>query len=455
MLPFLVERRRRNIAKREISLGDSGVMLRVPVKLTTSRPWHWFRKEMDENELRLITPSKQSSKISFSSDASGDPSSQLLDIDDEDSLRPRGHYTTSMFDLAFYRRPRKFFRLPNALTAVVFMLAGAMIYEIVAAPTADRFDVDFARFWQDRFSSRGSATYPVEFFGNVLPVPCHSHNDYWRQTPLFAALGSGCVSIEADVWLKNGNLYVGHTENSLRENMTLQSMYIEPLTRVLETINAPQLLSQNPSQPMGVFYNDPAQALTLLVDFKTPSGEAWPLLLEQLRPLRDAGWLAHWNGTARIHRPIIIVASGSVDFETLVANHTYRDVFYDAPLDALEDDSDWQGDIDDDTVTNDGTPGSSRYFKYNPSNCHFASAKLSKAIGPVLFSNLSPEQLITVGRQIRNARERHLIPRYWGTPRWPRGLRDAIWASLVKEEVGLLNVDDLRAMRKGDWGIWP
>lgn len=277
----------------------------------------------------------------------------------------------------------------------------------------------------------------------------------WRQTPLFAALGSGCVSIEADIWLKNGDLFVGHTEHSLREDATLQSMYIEPLTRVLEVINSPLLPSQHASHPIGVFYNDPAQALTLLVDFKTPSREACPLLLEQLRPLREAGWLTHWNGTARVHRPIVIVASGLVDFETLIANTTYRDVFYDAPLDALEDESDWQGVTDDDTGPNSDTPGSGRYFKYNPSNCHFASAKLSKAIGSVIFSTLSPEQLDMVARQVRNARERGLIPRYWGTPRWPRGLRDAIWASLVKEEVGLLNVDDLRAMRKDHWGIWP
>ena len=38
----------------------------------------------------------------------------------------------------------------------------------------------------------------------------HSHNDYWRDTPLYTALANGVQSIEADVWLnpKDGKLYV-------------------------------------------------------------------------------------------------------------------------------------------------------------------------------------------------------------------------------------------------------
>ncbi|KAL1867138.1 hypothetical protein VTK73DRAFT_4332 [Phialemonium thermophilum] len=317
-------------------------------------------------------------------------------------------------------------------------------------PAADSFDVYFGQIWQDRFSLSSTAIYPVEFFGSVMPVPCHSHNDYWRRTPLFAALGSGCVSIEADVWLEDGDLLVGHTRHTLRGNATLRNMYIDPLARILRVINTPRSSSHaTPVEPLGVFYNDPAQTLTLLVDFKTPSAETLPVLLAQLQPLRDAGWLTHWNGTERITRPITVVASGSVDFDALVANRTYRDVFYDAPLEALEDDSDGHLSPDD-----DGRPETLYDFKYNPSNSYFASVSLSKAVGPVLFSKLSPAQLQKVKRQIASARERHLIPRYWGTPRWPRGLRDAIWAELVQEETGLLNVDDLRAMRKGNWGMW-
>jgi hypothetical protein len=42
----------------------------------------------------------------------------------------------------------------------------------------------------------------------------HSHNDYWREVPLYTALSHGVTSIEADVWLnpKDGRLYVGSSE---------------------------------------------------------------------------------------------------------------------------------------------------------------------------------------------------------------------------------------------------
>lgn len=70
----------------------------------------------------------------------------------------------------------------------------------------------------------------------VLPIPCHSHNDYWRKPPLFAALRTGCTSIEADVWyLDDGEgLYVGHRKHSLNAKKTLKSLYIDPLVSLLE-----------------------------------------------------------------------------------------------------------------------------------------------------------------------------------------------------------------------------
>ena len=41
----------------------------------------------------------------------------------------------------------------------------------------------------------------------------HSHNDYWRDVPLYSALANGVRSIEADVWLnpKDQKLYVSQT----------------------------------------------------------------------------------------------------------------------------------------------------------------------------------------------------------------------------------------------------
>ncbi|KAJ9130066.1 PLC-like phosphodiesterase, TIM beta/alpha-barrel domain [Pleurostoma richardsiae] len=376
---------------------------------------------------------------------------ELLGRDDRE-LAPAALQHTRWKTLYPPCKPRS---LQKLVVALLFINLGALAYVTLAAvsssaPPTDAFDITFARFWRNGLSVHDSERYPADFFGNVMPIPCHSHNDYLRRTPLFAALGSGCVSIEADVWPGKADLYVAHTRSGIRQVMTLRNMYIDPLAAILEFMNSPSMPEQNTGRPLGIFYNNPVQSLTLLVDFKTPDADIFTLLYDQLQPLREKGWLTHWNGTDRVARPITVVASGSVDFGLLIANHSYRDIFYDAPLDALNDESDGRfdsaGRLPDVTV---------QRFKYNPSNSHLASVKFSRAIGPLWGGRLSDEQMETLRRQIHDARERQLIPRYWGTPRWPRSLRSAIWALLVQEGIGLLNVDDLWAARKGQWGSWP
>lgn len=43
---------------------------------------------------------------------------------------------------------------------------------------------------------------------NMIQQQIHSHNDYWRAKPFWTALSNGVISVEADVWLYNGTLYV-------------------------------------------------------------------------------------------------------------------------------------------------------------------------------------------------------------------------------------------------------
>ncbi|MGE3175036.1 MAG: phosphatidylinositol-specific phospholipase C/glycerophosphodiester phosphodiesterase family protein [Planctomycetota bacterium] len=68
------------------------------------------------------------------------------------------------------------------------------------------------------------------------PAPCadpalrlHGHNDYLQPVPLRSALELGLGSIEADVFLEDGELRVGHDRWMLRPGRTLRSMYLEPL----------------------------------------------------------------------------------------------------------------------------------------------------------------------------------------------------------------------------------
>ena len=62
------------------------------------------------------------------------------------------------------------------------------------------------------------------------PLPqAHSHNDYYRPRPLQDALDQGFASVEADVFLVDGELLVGHDKRELKPDRTLEALYVKPL----------------------------------------------------------------------------------------------------------------------------------------------------------------------------------------------------------------------------------
>ncbi|KZF23916.1 hypothetical protein L228DRAFT_208682 [Xylona heveae TC161] len=275
----------------------------------------------------------------------------------------------------------------------------------------------------------------------VIPVACHSHNDYWRRVPLHSALAAGCTSIEADVWLSGNELLVGHLPLTLTQDQSLRSLYLDPLLKMLEDHNPRSVnlsLDDNADRNdvAGVFANDPSQSLVLLVDFKADGEHLWPRLVENLKPLREAGYLTHFNGSSVIQRPITVVVSGDAPFHRLFGQITYRDIFFDTPLD---------------DISAHCSQRSADKLPYTPSNSYYASVNFYKAIGHLNFNRFSQSQLSKLRCQINAAHERGLKVRYWGTPSWPRGLRNHVWHILVREGVDVINVDDLRDATQRDW----
>lgn len=268
------------------------------------------------------------------------------------------------------------------------------------------------------------------FLRNVLPVPVHSHNDYERRIPLFEALGSGCVSVEADVHLKDNDLLVGHSDAHLHKDATLRSLYLEPLQRILEAQNV------ETGTRRGVFDLAPEQTLVLLVDFKSSGPEAFAEMDAQLESLRDLDFLTYWNGTARIMRPITIVASGNTNFDSVLAlNATHRDIFWDAKLERL-------------VSLDDSFDNRSPTYKFNESNSYYASTEFRNAL---LYG--SPSENDTSPTQLEQAKVRGLLTRYWDAPSEPPNLREVVWRVLVDAGVGVLNVDDLGAVRARAKGV--
>lgn len=137
------------------------------------------------------------------------------------------------------------------------------------------------------------------FIANIMPVPVHSHNDYAQRIPLFEALGSGCISVEADVHLRDGDFLVSHSSSSLGCDSTLRSIYLEALERLLRMRK-----SNNKDTRAGIYSQAPQQTLVLLIDHKTAGPETFARLYNQLQPLRDLYYLTYWNATGRVMRPV-------------------------------------------------------------------------------------------------------------------------------------------------------
>jgi hypothetical protein len=276
------------------------------------------------------------------------------------------------------------------------------------------------------------------FIHDAKLVPVHSHNDYTRRIPLFEALASGCISVEADIHLKGGDLLIGHTSKDLRSSANLRRMYLEPLQRMLEGRNA-----QPPAKDgarRGIFDSDPDQTLVILIDQKSAGPQTFANLHMQLQPLRDLDYLTYWNGTDKVIRPLTIVASGKATFDSIMAlPNDRRDIFLDAPLAALPS-------AGDDFSTDPPT------FKYNISNSHYASTQYANARtykwpGEQDPYSATPQGRDLAGTQIEQAASRGLVTRYWGAPTSPQNLRDSVWRHLTGANVGLLNMDDMGEVR--------
>ena len=280
---------------------------------------------------------------------------------------------------------------------------------------------------------------------SALPVPVHSHNDYSRRIPLWEALGSGCISAEADVHFDESDLLVGHTSRSLNRNRSLRAMYLDPLQKLI----AGQNHNTTGEDWRGIFNKAPQQTIVLLIDIKTSGKETFAELDAQLQPLRDLDFLTHWNGTARVMRPLTVVASGNAPFASILAmDASHRDIFLDAKLENLV------------SAGDDWSQGAPR-FKFNVSNSYYASTRVANArvrpyamyepTGPeqeeaLLRDSQIPQFVDVMDSQLNQAKARGLVTRYWDAPK-QKNLEEVIWRWLLDNDVGVLNMDDMGTVR--------
>ncbi|KAG0126602.1 hypothetical protein HOY82DRAFT_491537 [Tuber indicum] len=284
------------------------------------------------------------------------------------------------------------------------------------------------------------SVYPTSRTRDILPKPIHSHNDYWRRVPAYTAISYGCISIEADVWEYSGELFIGHDVASLTRNRTFRSLYVDPLREMLDSQNPDTEFThprkgddEEPGEPVGgrngIWDVDPGQTTHLFVDFKTPGHNTLPVVIAHLEALRTpVNYLTHFNGTHVVRGQITVHLTGDAPFDSIIANSTYRDYFYDAPLRDLSN------------------------GRYTPNNTIVASGQFGRDVGSVIWGRgMTKEQKHIVRAQIAEAHKRGIMARYWDTPGWPISVRNAVWGVLMQEGVDLLNADDLKAASYLDW----
>jgi alkaline phosphatase len=102
------------------------------------------------------------------------------------------------------------------------------------------------------------------------PASVFAHNDYAKPNPFYNAYDKRVGYIEADIFLDGNSLYVAHVKSEIRNERTLEALYLTPLQKMI-------------LKNKGWAYPDSTMKLTLMIDLKTAGMSTIKKLAEQLK----------------------------------------------------------------------------------------------------------------------------------------------------------------------------
>jgi hypothetical protein len=158
-----------------------------------------------------------------------------------------------------------------------------------------------------------TAALPAASLLHAGPVPLprtHAHNDYEHKRPLLDALDQGFCSVEADVYLVNGELLVAHNRGDVKPERTLQALYLDPLRERFKA-NGGHIYSELGTQPaLGQPLSSvaPRVEFTLLIDIKADGAAVYAKLQSLLPQYREM--LTHFTDTTTKPGAITVILSG-------------------------------------------------------------------------------------------------------------------------------------------------
>ncbi|MGN9790702.1 phosphatidylinositol-specific phospholipase C/glycerophosphodiester phosphodiesterase family protein [Streptomyces sp. OZ13] len=245
------------------------------------------------------------------------------------------------------------------------------------------------------------------------PAPlrrAHAHNDYLHEHPLHDALSHGFTSLEADIFLVDGELLVAHEPAELDPARTLRSLYLDPL---LARVRANH----------GSVYRGRRRPVQLLIDIKTDGVAAYLELDRQLREYRRMlSSCAHGHVRLGAVTPVI---SGDRAARAPMEAQRVRYAFYDGRLDDLA----------------AADPAPATFIPLISSNWTHSFSWL----GTGEFPAAEREKLHTL---VTTAHRRSQRVRFWATPDLEGPARDAVWHELLAAGADHINTDDLAGLER-------
>ncbi len=101
----------------------------------------------------------------------------------------------------------------------------------------------------------------------------HSHNDYEQKPPFDSAYDLGFNSIEADLYVKDGEIFVAHDYDKIKSERTFKHLYLNSLLSKIKSNN-------------GYPYSN-KKHLTIMLDLKKDGRDLIKILSEQLKPYKS------------------------------------------------------------------------------------------------------------------------------------------------------------------------
>jgi hypothetical protein len=240
---------------------------------------------------------------------------------------------------------------------------------------------------------------PIALYAQPKPLTnLHAHNDYEHTRPLFNALDHGFCSVEADIYLVQGQLLVAHNRSEVKPNRTLQSLYLDPLR---------ERVRKNGGR---VYANGPE--VTLLIDLKSSWQSIYPVLRDVLRQYSDL--LSTFESGQKKTNAVVAVITGDRSRD-MFAGESIRYAAFDGDL----------SDLDSNAPAN--------LIPWISSN--WAATFKWRAQAQGVFPD---EERAKLREIVAKAHQHDRRVRFWGAPD-----NAVFWREILANGVDLINTDDL------------